>query len=262
MRAMRRQLRAGAGWRQADGTGCARLPLYRRAASLQRMCNLYSSLTTQEAMRRLFDVTPGHDRLGNFAPLPAVFPRHRAPVVRLDGDGARELTAMHWGFLLPQRSKRTGEPILPKAVNNARDDKLATSPFWRESFETRRCLVPATAFAEARGRNPATYFWFGLPGDEADTRRPFAFAGLWRRFRGEYRGELVEIDTHTVITTTPNDLVRPIHPDRMPAILDPSDHDAWLTAPAAEAARLLGPFPSKAMCVVAKGEGLRADPAG
>lgn len=237
-----------------------RLPGRLRGASVAPMCNLYSSLSTQEAMRRAFDVAPGRDLLGNFAPLPAIYPRHSAPVVRLAEDGAPELTAMHWGFLLPQRSKKTGAPILPKAVNNARDDRLATSPFWRDSFETRRCLVPATGFAEAKGRNPATYFWFGLQDDDEAERPPFAFAGLWRRFRGEYRGELVEIDTHTVITTTPNDLVRPVHPDRMPVTLDRRDHDTWLNAPAGEAARLLRPFPSGAMRIIAQGEGLKADP--
>jgi len=36
-----------------------------------------------EAMRRLFRVSPSNDRLGNQPPLPNIFPRHDAPVVRL-----------------------------------------------------------------------------------------------------------------------------------------------------------------------------------
>lgn len=226
------------------------------------MCNLHSNMTTQQAMRQLFDVSPGRDRLGNFAPLSAIYPRHDAPVVRLGADGARELVTMHWGFLLPQVSKKTGKPILPKAVNNARDDKVRSSPFWRGSFEERRCLVPATSFAEAKGRNPATYYWFGMVADDPDARPPFAFAGLWRVFRGTYRDELVEIDTHTVITTRPNDLVRPIHPDRMPVILEPADYETWLTGPPEAAARLLHPFPAGRMRIVRSGEGVREDAAG
>ena len=225
------------------------------------MCNLHSNMTTQEAMRKLFEVPQGQDRLGNFAPLPAIYPRYQAPVVRLGPDGARELVPMHWGFLLPQVSKKTGKPILPKAVNNARDDKVQSSPFWRASFEERRCLVPATSFAEAKGRNPATYYWFGLASDEPQARPPFAFAGLWRGFRGLYRGEMVEIETHTVVTTTPNDLVRPIHPDRMPVILNPADYDAWLTGTAQEVAALMRPFPPAAMRTVKSGEGDKEDAA-
>jgi len=225
------------------------------------MCNLHSNMTTQEAMRQLFDVPQGQDRLGNFAPMPAIYPRYDAPVVRIGADGGRELVMMHWGFLLPQVSKKTGKPILPKAVNNARDDKVQSSPFWRGSFEERRCLVPATSFAEAKGRNPATYYWFGMASDDPGARPPFAFAGLWRGFRGIYRGEPVEIETHTVVTTTPNALVKPIHPDRMPVILKPADYDTWLTGPTGGAAKLLRAFPADGMRIVKSGEGDKEDAA-
>ena len=222
------------------------------------MCNLYSSTTTQEAMRQLFEVDATRDHLGNFAPLSAIFPRYNAPVVRMMA-GGRELVPMHWGFLLPQVSQRTGKPILPKAVNNARDDKLRNSPFWRASFEERRCLVPATSFAEAKGHNPATYYWFGLAADDPADRPLFAFAGLWRSWRGDYRGALVEMDTYTIITTTPNDLVRPIHPDRMPVIVGPEDHGTWLRGSADDAASLLRPLPATVMRIVLSGEDARQD---
>ena len=229
------------------------------------MCNLYSCRAPQAELRELFDVDPSRDRLGNLGPLPAIFPRANAPVVRRaeDDDGARELVPMHWGFPMPQRSKRTGEPILPRAVNNARDDKLAASPFWRESFEHRRCLVPATAFSEAQGRSPAIHNWFGLATEateaDPDARPPFAMAGLWRRWRGDYRGEVRELIAHTVVTTTPNALVRPVHPERMVAILPPEDWETWLSAPPDEALALIRPYPADVMRLVAKGEGMKAD---
>ena len=214
------------------------------------MCNLYSLTTAAAAMRDLFGVARDHDRLGNHQPLPAIFPRYEAPVVR-QHDGARELVRMHWGFLMPQVSKKTGEPILPRAITNARDDKVLTSKFWRESFEVRRCLIPASSFCEPKGRAPATYHWFALAGEEA--RPPFAFAGLWRGFRGRYRGDLVELETYTMLTTRPNELVRPIHPDRMPVILDPADYETWLTGTAEDAHALLRTFPAERMRIVREG---------
>jgi len=223
------------------------------------MCNLYANTAPQSAMRRLFGVAPSGDRLGNFAPLPAIFPRQSAPVVRREGDGGRALVMMHWGFLLAQKSQRTGQPIQPKAVTNARDDKLRRSPFWAESFAIRRCLVPATSFAEAKGRNPATYYWFALAGDDPAARPPFAFAGLWRRFHVDDHGERGQLDTFTIVTTTPNDLVRPIHPSRMPVILAPADHGTWLDGSPQEAARLTRPFPAARMRIVRQGAGLRQD---
>ena len=222
------------------------------------MCNLFASTMPQDAMRSLFEVEPAHDRLGNQPPLPAIFPRHDAPVVRL-ADGARELIPAHWGFVLPQTSKRTGEPILPKAVNNARDDKLATSSFWRESLIERRCLIPATSFSEAQGRSPAVQHWFAVLGEDG-APAPFAFAGIWRRWRGLYKDEPREMDVFSMVTTTPNEVVRPVHPDRMPAILPPGDHAAWLEATPEEAMALIRPYPAERMAVIGAGEGMRSEP--
>jgi putative SOS response-associated peptidase YedK len=64
------------------------------------VCNLYSSYTTQEAMRRAFEVS--RDSAGNVPPLPAIFPDQMAPVVRTV-DGERELIQMRWGFPPPPK---------------------------------------------------------------------------------------------------------------------------------------------------------------
>ncbi|MGI3212365.1 SOS response-associated peptidase family protein, partial [Roseovarius tibetensis] len=101
------------------------------------MCNLYSNTMPPEAMRQLFAVDPANDRLGNAEPLPAIFPKTMSPIVGVGTDGARWLQQAHWGFVMPQVSKKTGNPIQPKAVNNARDDKLRNSRFWTKSFEDR-----------------------------------------------------------------------------------------------------------------------------
>ena len=223
------------------------------------MCNLYSNTTTQRLMRDLFAIRPGLDMLGNFEPLTAIFPKYDAPVVRLNPEGERELTKMHWGFLMPQTSKKTGKPILPRAVNNTRDDKIQTSGFWRGSFEERRCLAPATSFCEAKGRSPATYYWFGLAADDPDARPPFAFAAIWRHWKGNIKGELVEHDNYSIVTSTPNELVKPVHPDRMPVILDPSDYETWLAGTPEAAAGLLTTFPAERMRIVRSGEEARSD---
>ena len=225
------------------------------------MCNLYSNTMSKDAMRQLFDVEASQDALGNAEPLTAIFPKVMAPIVGTDDGGTRWLRPAHWGFVLPQTSKRTGEPIQPKAVNNARDDKLRTSSFWRTSFEERRCLIPATSFCEAKGRNPATYVWFGVTGEGA--RPPFALAGIWRAYRGPYGGgEPREMRTSSMVTTTPNALVKETHPDRMPVILDPDDYAQWLTGTPDEAFALCRPFPADRMVIHQSGEKLKSDRGG
>ena len=218
------------------------------------MCNLYSNTTVPEAMRNVFRVQRSFDLLGNAEPLLSIFPGHAAPIVKPAGAGQRELAPSRFGFLLPQVSKRTGRPILPKPVANARMEKLRTSPFWRQSYIERRCLVPASAFCETKGRGPAMHFWFGVTGEAG--LEPFAFAGLWRTFTGRYRGEQASFETHAIVTTTPNALVRDVHPARMPVILDASDYEAWLTGTPEEASSLLRPFPAERMCVIASGAGM------
>lgn len=221
------------------------------------MCNLFANITPQERMRQLFNVEFENDRLGNAEPLPAIFPKSMAPMVTVGKDGKRHLENAHWGFVLPQKSKRTGEPIQPKAVNNARDDKLHTSGFWKSSFEKRRCLIPASSFCEAKGRKPASYYWFGLKGE--DPRPPFAFAGIWTFFDGQYGTEPRQTLTSSVITTTPNELVRDVHPDRMPVILEPEDYQTWLTGTAEDAFKLLKPYPAEKMTVFRSGEDMKSD---
>jgi putative SOS response-associated peptidase YedK len=225
------------------------------------MCNLYSNTMAKDAMRQLFAVDAAQDDLGNTEPLTAIFPRGMAPIVGMNDDGSRWLRTAHWGFVMPQVSKKTGKPIQPKAVNNARDDKIRTSRFWQKSFEERRCLIPATSFCEAKGHNPATYIWFGLVGEEQ--RPPFALAGIWRSYRGNYgRGDLREMMTSSMITTTPNALVKDTHPDRMPLILAPEDYTQWLTGTPDDAFALIKPFPAERMEIHQSGEALKSDPGG
>ncbi|UWZ85160.1 SOS response-associated peptidase [Occallatibacter riparius] len=53
----------------------------------------------------------------------------------------------------------------------------------------------------------------------------FAFAGLWDRWKDKATGQALE--TYTIITTDPNELMEPLH-NRMPVILRPEDYGRWL----------------------------------
>ena len=222
------------------------------------MCNLYSNTTSVEAMRQLFDVPAQNTHLGNAEPRTAIWPKYRAPVARPSFGGERELVETNWGFLTKKVSKKTGKELKPAAWNNARDDKVASNGLWKDAFLHRRCLVPASSFREAKGRNPAEDYWFALKGDEA--RPPFAMAGLWQPTPSQQADEESMGLSHTVVTTVENDIVRPVHPTRMVVILDPTDYDTWLTGTPEDAFELLQPYPSERMQIVTQGIGeLRDD---
>lgn len=223
---------------------------------LRSMCNLYSMTRAPEAVLRLFRV--GHNRAARFEPKNAIFPGHAAPIVRRAANGEEELVAMSWGFVLPQAGRA------PRRVTNVRDDKARSSSFWRESFATRRCLVPVTAFAEPREVTPATWHWFALkeaardPLDAPDSgARPlFAFAGIWRRHKGPIKkdGPVVELDVFSFMTTLPNSLVATINHERMPVLLaDAEARETWLDGTPDEAFALARSFPPEHMAIVQSG---------
>jgi putative SOS response-associated peptidase YedK len=70
---------------------------------------------------------------------------------------------------------------------------------------------------------------------------PFAFAGLWDSWK-QPDGSLLR--TYTIVTTEPNDLLRPIH-NRMPAMLSNDEAHKWLAFDdeIAHALTLLKPYP-------------------
>ena len=129
------------------------------------MCNLYRMNRSAAEVASLFGASAA-DRI-NIGE--NVYPGYPGLVLASGG-----LSAMTWGFPLNTRGK-SGQPLKPKPINNARTDKLETG-FWRASVETRRCLIPLCAFAEAEGPKGAkTRTWFTLPEEPI-----FTAAGVWR----------------------------------------------------------------------------------
>ena len=74
----------------------------------------------------------------------------------------------------------------------------------------------------------------------------FPFAGLWDTWKDKSTGQTLE--TYTVITTDPNELMEPIH-NRMPVILHRQNYERWLSPgdPAQLPVDLLRPYPAEGM---------------
>lgn len=225
------------------------------------MCNLYSQTRAREAVLRLFRI--GQNRAAAFEPQDAIFPGYQAPIVRIAPDGERELVLMHWGFPLLLAG------YAPRRVTNFRDDKARSSGMWRQSFEQRRCLVPATSFCEPDDGRPtgtrATWHWFGLselgaatpvPGAGRGARVPFAFAGIWRRYTGPVKKDspTVTQDVYSFLTTDPNAATISINHERSPVILaSEADQETWMHGSVDEAHALARPYPGEGMHIVQAG---------
>jgi putative SOS response-associated peptidase YedK len=60
------------------------------------MCNLYSIRRPRDEVIGLFGISQVDD--GVQLELPASYPDTMAPIIKLDDNGARNLTMMRWGF--------------------------------------------------------------------------------------------------------------------------------------------------------------------
>ncbi|MFQ5551745.1 MAG: SOS response-associated peptidase [Gemmatimonadales bacterium] len=152
------------------------------------------------------------------------------------GRGVNELVFLRWG-LIPSWSTA----LEPAPLINARSESVRDKPSFAESFERRRCVVPADGYYEWKGERGSKqpYLIRLLQG------KLFGMAALWDRWISP---EGSPIESCAIITTESNELTRGIH-DRMPVILpDGLLHD-WLdpAAPSSDLLRHLVPFDSAAM---------------
>lgn len=181
------------------------------------------------------------EEVAEFAPRYNIAPTQEVPGVVCDVHGRRVLRSYRWG-LIPRWAD---DPGVGQRLINARAESLAEKSAFREAFLHRRCLIPTDGFyewVEEESVHEAAAMPQGNLFDEENVpsrlertvvkqpyhiRRidgaPFAFAGLW----DSWSSDAGPVESCTIITTQPNDLVRPLH-DRMPAILDPSHFDLWL----------------------------------
>ena len=206
------------------------------------MCGRYALTSPPEAVRKLF----GYAEAPNFPPRYNIAPTQPVPIVFAARDtearAARHFLLARWGFL-PGFVKDPAEfPLLI----NARAETAIDKPSFRAAMKRRRCLIPADAY----------YEWLKLSAGRRIERKPYLFrradgapmglAGLYETWSG---ADGCEIDTACILTTDANAATLAVH-ERMPAIIEPEDFDAWLdcdVVSAGEAATLLRPAAEKTL---------------
>jgi putative SOS response-associated peptidase YedK len=193
------------------------------------MCGRYRRHSDKQRIADAFAVGAGLEEI-YFEPGEDIAPDSTQPVVLLNEDGERQIELMRWAFRLPK-----------KLLFNARSENILQTGFWKESFEKRRCIVPADAIFEwqdvKKGKKPK--YEFILPG-----REPFGMAAVWKLWKNP------KIDkwerTFAVLTGAPNELMQPIH-SRMTTFLEPRDYAEYLTSAERPPLHLLRILPTDEM---------------
>jgi putative SOS response-associated peptidase YedK len=194
------------------------------------MCGRYTHDLTWSQIVALYRLTMPEEKPDHVRQTYNAAPTQPLPIIRPVEGGGRELIIAGWG-LIPFWLKSLDE----KAVStiNARAETIREKPTFRQSFDKRRCLVPATGW----------YEW-----QEAGTKKrpifmrakaqPFAFAGIWDRWAGDGGPGVISF---AIVTTDAAPSVAAFH-NRMPVVLDPEQFDTWMLGTPDEAAALMRPY--------------------
>lgn len=150
-------------------------------------------------------------------------PTHQVPVLRMEPSTDTDTPSsrirpdlMSWGFRHPAKKS---------VIINARAETAAEKPMFRQSFQTARVLIPATAFFEWDKKTPALQgrrqkYTITVPDQPL-----FYMAGLSRY-------EASTSDWHFVILTTAASPAMTALHDRQPLILPRSWLRHWMLSPA------------------------------
>ena len=146
-----------------------------------------------------------------------VRPTNIVPVIAPNRASARTVFPMVWGFTLP----RSSSPLV-----NARVETASSKPTFKESWERRRCIIPASYYFEwehlinaATGKAKTGDKYMIQPKGSEITW----LAGLYRI--EEMSG--IQVPVFTVLTREPSEEIRFIH-DRMPVILPREAVEEWI----------------------------------
>jgi putative SOS response-associated peptidase YedK len=215
------------------------------------MCGRYTYLYTWSQLHRLLDLL--HWPEVELSPRYNVAPTQLAPVVRLDERGGRSGLMLRWG-LIPSWAD---DLAIGSRLTNARGETVFDKPAFRKPAMSRRCLVPISGLYEWQtlaGQRTKRPHWIG----RAD-REPFCLAGLWDSCTLPGSPDAGPIETFTILTTTPNPLMRPLH-DRMPVILDRQGCETWLNPSSARPTleHLIRPYDGTDLIAYAVGTGVNS----
>jgi putative SOS response-associated peptidase YedK len=136
-----------------------------------------------------------------------------------------------WGLIPSWAGDESEANEIMLRTFNARSETISSKPAFRDSFESRRCLVPVNGFFEWQLHGGRKIPWYiTLRGENI-----FSLAGIWDSWTMPGG---ITLNTFSVVTTRANELMEEIHntKKRMPVILPVTAEALWLKEGLAETA--------------------------
>ncbi len=170
-------------------------------------------------LKSRYNIAPGQEIAIVRTSAAARTSEHQPPTVP-----RRELALARWG-LIPVWASASDVGV---QITSCPIETADSAPSVRESFQARRCIIPADGFYEWRtlgNGNKAPVLVRLRPGTERAGMSTFGIAGLFDRWSSEDGTSAVE--SCAMLTVPANSVVKPMC-ERMPAIVRPQDFSAWL----------------------------------
>ena len=171
------------------------------------MCGKFELVTKFEKLPKILKQDYPSELESNYETQNLIRPTD--PVLVIKNEGKMKTTFMSWGFISPWAK----DPFDKKKTRpfNARSETVEEKKLFSGSWKYKRCLIPASGFFEKRFRirqeNYET-FWLG---------------GIWSKWTSP---DGSEIESCCVLTTKPNDLIKPLH-NRMPVVVPNGFEEQW-----------------------------------
>lgn len=152
-----------------------------------------------------------------------IAPTNPIYIVRNDENNNRELSIASWGMIGPWLTDETEARASQSRAINARSESIHEKPTFRDSFKSRRCLIPADGYYEwatelGRYKTKQPFYI------SSDNGMPLSIAGIWNTWRSP-SGQTIQ--SASIITREAVADLATIH-HRMPVMMPRYRWSAWL----------------------------------
>ena len=174
------------------------------------MCGRFINLNKVDKINKIFEI----DKLENFQNLISYNIAPSQSTIIITKAKSLKIEKAYWGFSFYDEKYN-----LKKNIINSRLETINKKILFKESFEKRKCVIPANGYYEWSIKNNIKIPYFiNIPDKES-----FYFAGIWRYL--DFTKSTSKV--FSIITKPANDLLKEIH-NRMPVTLSTEESINYL----------------------------------
>ena len=174
------------------------------------MCGRFVNLNKVDKISKIFEI----DKIENFQ---NIFSFNIAPTqstIIITHTKSLKIEKAHWGFSFYDK-----KDSIKKNIINSRLETIKEKIIFKESFEKKRCVIPANGYYEwSKKNNIKIPYFINIPDKES-----IYFAGIWKYL--DFKKDTSKV--FSIITKPANNLLKEIH-NRMPIMLSSIESKDYL----------------------------------